>query len=61
MRVLAITGIAGNKGNAHVLIDAFLEGAWEVGVSTEKIQPAELDIGHCEARDACRPSGNCEI
>jgi len=59
MRILAVVGSPRKGGNTDLLMDAFIEGAREVGAEVEKVYLVDLDIAPCDACDVCRATGNC--
>ena len=58
-RVLGIVGSPRRGGNTEILVGEALRGAEEAGALTEKVILSRLDIGPCQACDACGKAGQC--
>ena len=61
MNVLGIVCSPRREGNTQILIDHALTSAQEAGAETEMLHVADLDIGPCDACDACRSNGICVV
>ncbi len=61
MKMLAVVGSPRKRGNTDVLMDAVIRGATENGAEVEKVFLPDLDIGPCDACDACRKSFRCVV
>ncbi len=58
-RALGIIGSPRRGGNTETLVDEVLNGAREVGASTEKAVLSEMNIFPCKACDSCRKTRTC--
>lgn len=64
MKILAVNGSPrGKRGNTHVMVDAFLNGAEEAGAEVEQIMLSKLKIKNCKGCFWCwiKTPGNCVI
>lgn len=61
MKILAFQGSPRKGGNTDLLLDAFLKGAQEAGVETEKIYLAKVRITPCLECGQCDQTGICVI
>lgn len=59
MKVIGINGSSRKDGNTALIINAIFEELNKVGIETELIQLADVDIQPCRACFACRNKGNC--
>ena len=49
------------RGNTHVMVSAFLEGAREAGAKTNKIIICNRDIYPCQGCGDCYKTGECTV
>ncbi len=60
-RIMAIQGSPRKGGNTHLMLDAVLEGAREVGAETALVHLTGLDIGECTGCSACWRGCDCPL
>ena len=60
-RVLVIKASPREKGNSSVLANRVMDGAGEVGATTESVSLHRLDIRPCRGCDTCRATHACVI
>jgi len=61
IRVLGVVGSPRRGGNTESLVDEVLRGARDAGAAVEKVRLSELEIGPCDACDACTDAGECVL
>ena len=59
MKVVGISGSSRMNGNTIIIIKTIFEELSKVGIETELIQLADIDIQPCRACFACRGKRNC--
>ena len=59
MKVVGISGSSRKNGNTAIIIKTIFEELSKVGIETELIQLAEIDIQPCRACFACKGKKNC--
>ncbi|OEU65829.1 MAG: flavodoxin [Desulfovibrio sp. S3730MH75] len=59
--ITAIEGSPRKKGNSHIMMQAVLEGAQEVGVTTNAIHLRDLKYDPCVGCEACRKAKTCTM
>ncbi|WP_342677720.1 flavodoxin family protein [Methanofollis sp. UBA420] len=61
VKVLGISGSPHRHGNTETLLDAFLDGAGEVGADVRKVVLRELSYTACRGCNACHKRGDCIV
>ena len=59
MKVVGISGSSRKNGNTAIIIKTIFEELSKVGIETELIQLADIDIQPCRACFACKGKRNC--
>lgn len=59
MKILALSASPHAQGNSAFLLDAFLQGAQEMGAQTERMDVSQMRIRDCQADYACKSTGRC--
>ena len=59
MKVVGISGSSRKDGNTAIIIKTIFEELSKVGIETELIQLADIDIQPCRACFACKGKRNC--
>ena len=59
MKVIGISGSSRKNGNTAIIIKTIFEELSKVGIETELIQLADIDIQPCRACFACKGKRNC--
>ena len=58
-KILGVMGSPRKNGNTHVLVSKILEGAREVGASTELLLLADFEIKDCDGCHTCWKGNEC--
>ena len=63
-RLIAIAGSPRRDGNTEIMLDAFLSGVTETGLTWEKLRVTDMNIEPCRSCGGClrsKPPGRCVI
>jgi len=61
VKAIGLIGSPRSNGNTAALVEEVLRGAKEAGASVESVLLNDLDIGSCQACNACHSTGRCVL